>query len=265
MAVLAIFRIRRDTSANWTAVNPVLELGEPGLETNTRRVKYGDGATAWNALPYSTAVVAFADVTGKPTTLAGYGITDAQPLDSDLTAIAALSTTSFGRALLALADAAALRTAAGLGTMATQNANGVAITGGALAGITAATFGLGANNFQITTTGQHLRLMNGAELGNIQLQSTGQLDIWAHGDNATDIVRVLTGSGSGTIRGTFSTTGLAVVGSVKSSSYTVATVPSASTHGAGAQIYVSNESGGAVMAFSDGTNWRRVTDRAIVS
>lgn len=37
-----------------------------------------------------------------------------QPLDSDLTAIAALSTTSFGRALLALADASALRTAAGL-------------------------------------------------------------------------------------------------------------------------------------------------------
>lgn len=37
-----------------------------------------------------------------------------QPLDSDLTAIAALTTTSFGRAVLALADAAALRTAAGL-------------------------------------------------------------------------------------------------------------------------------------------------------
>lgn len=33
----------------------------------------------------------------------------------------------------------------------------------------------------------------------------------------------------------------------------------------GATIYVSNESGGAVVAFSDGTNWRRVTDRAIVS
>jgi hypothetical protein len=43
----------------------------------------------------------------------------AQPVDSDLTAIAALTTTTFGRALLALADAAALRTAAGLGTAAT--------------------------------------------------------------------------------------------------------------------------------------------------
>lgn len=42
-----------------------------------------------------------------------------QPLDSDLTAIAALSTTSYGRAFLALADAAAGRTALGLGTAAT--------------------------------------------------------------------------------------------------------------------------------------------------
>jgi hypothetical protein len=41
-----------------------------------------------------------------------------QPLDSDLTAIAALSTTTYGRALLALADAAAGRTALGLGTAA---------------------------------------------------------------------------------------------------------------------------------------------------
>jgi hypothetical protein len=37
-----------------------------------------------------------------------------QPLDSDLTAIAALSTTLFGRSLLALADAAALRSTAGV-------------------------------------------------------------------------------------------------------------------------------------------------------
>lgn len=44
-----------------------------------------------------------------------------QPLDSDLTAIAALTTTSFGRSFLALADAAAARTLAGLGTAATQN------------------------------------------------------------------------------------------------------------------------------------------------
>lgn len=45
---------------------------------------------------------------------------DVQPLDSDLTAIAALSTTSYGRSLLALADAAAGRTSLGLGSAATH-------------------------------------------------------------------------------------------------------------------------------------------------
>ena len=42
-----------------------------------------------------------------------------QPVDSDLTAIAALSTTAYGRAFLALADAAAGRSALGLGSAAT--------------------------------------------------------------------------------------------------------------------------------------------------
>ena len=46
--------------------------------------------------------------------------------------------------------------------------------------------------------------------------------------------------------------------------YTVSTVPTASLW-RGGTIYVSDETGGAVMAFSDGTNWRRSTDRAVVS
>jgi len=45
--------------------------------------------------------------------------------------------------------------------------------------------------------------------------------------------------------------------------YAVAGLPSAAR--SGQIIYVTNETGGAVLAFSDGTNWRRVTDRAIVS
>lgn len=46
--------------------------------------------------------------------------------------------------------------------------------------------------------------------------------------------------------------------------YTVATLPTASGV-AGSEIYVSDETGGGTLAFSDGTNWRRVQDRAIVS
>jgi len=50
-------QLRRDTAANWTAANPVLGLAEPGLETDTNLIKYGDGATAWNSLPYAGANV----------------------------------------------------------------------------------------------------------------------------------------------------------------------------------------------------------------
>lgn len=46
--------------------------------------------------------------------------------------------------------------------------------------------------------------------------------------------------------------------------YTVGTVPSAASN-ARRMIYVSNETGGAIPAFSDGTNWRRMTDRAVVA
>jgi hypothetical protein len=46
-------------------------------------------------------------------------------------------------------------------------------------------------------------------------------------------------------------------------SYTVATVPAATT--AGKMIYVSNEAGGATVAFSNGSNWKRVQDLATIS
>ena len=46
---------RRDTAANWTSNNPILALGETGWETDTGRVKLGDGATTWTNLQYAAA------------------------------------------------------------------------------------------------------------------------------------------------------------------------------------------------------------------
>ena len=87
----------------------------------------------------------------QPTTLAGYSISDAQPLDATLTALAGVTTaanqliyatgsdtfavtnfSSYGRTLVDDADAAAARTTLGLGTIATQDANNVSITGGSI-------------------------------------------------------------------------------------------------------------------------------------
>lgn len=47
-------------------------------------------------------------------------------------------------------------------------------------------------------------------------------------------------------------------------SYAVADLPAASLW-TGAIVYVSDETGGATIAFSDGTNWRRAQDRAVAS
>jgi hypothetical protein len=63
--------------------------------------------------------------------------------------------------------------------------------------------------------------------------------------------------------GTIVTSGLIYPDQFVLPSFTTTTLPSAGI--AGAMIYVTNETGGAVPAFADGTNWRRVTDRAIVS
>jgi hypothetical protein len=45
-------RLRRDSSTNWTTINPILLLGEPGFETDTNKLKIGNGTDTWNNLPY---------------------------------------------------------------------------------------------------------------------------------------------------------------------------------------------------------------------
>jgi len=89
-----------------------------GATANASNAELRDRAT-------HTGTQAWSTITSTPTTLAGYGIADAQPLDSDLTAIAALATTSYGRSFLALADAAAARTAVGLGVAVVSDVTGI--------------------------------------------------------------------------------------------------------------------------------------------
>lgn len=45
--------LRRDTVANWTSVNPILDLAEVGVITDATEytIKIGDGITVWNNLP----------------------------------------------------------------------------------------------------------------------------------------------------------------------------------------------------------------------
>jgi hypothetical protein len=43
---------KRGTAVIMTANNPTLAAGEIGLETDTLKIKIGDGVTAWNSLSY---------------------------------------------------------------------------------------------------------------------------------------------------------------------------------------------------------------------
>ena len=45
-------RLRRDPAATWTTNNPILALGEPGFETDTNKLKIGNGTDHWNDLDY---------------------------------------------------------------------------------------------------------------------------------------------------------------------------------------------------------------------
>jgi len=104
-----------------------------------------------------------------------------QPLDSDLTAIAALSTTTYGRALLAMADAAAGRSALGLAGLSID-ANGVA----SLTGSAAAYRAYGPNT-------NYLALSHNGTLGNIN-NPTGDVVLSA---SNIDIARVRSETAAG--------------------------------------------------------------------
>jgi hypothetical protein len=58
-------QLRGDTAANWASVNPVLLNNELGLETDTKKLKVGNGSTAWNSLAYFPSIVTGGTVLGN--------------------------------------------------------------------------------------------------------------------------------------------------------------------------------------------------------
>jgi len=46
------FRFKGSEAANWTSYNPILASREPGIETDTLKMKVGNGVDLWTDLPY---------------------------------------------------------------------------------------------------------------------------------------------------------------------------------------------------------------------
>ena len=140
--VTAKIQLRKGTAAAWTSANPVLLSGEVGFETDTLKLKIGDGTTSWTSLAYhhdpdlaaTYAAIAHthsgvyepadatllkqADVDDTPVN----GVTTAPVSSNWAYDHAALSTahgiSSFGATLVDAADAATARGTLGLGTAA---------------------------------------------------------------------------------------------------------------------------------------------------
>lgn len=64
--------IRRDIAENWISVNPILAEGEQGFETDTKKMKVGDGYTAWINLSYiSSGAESFIGLSDVPSSYSG--------------------------------------------------------------------------------------------------------------------------------------------------------------------------------------------------
>lgn len=49
---MTTIQLKRGIAADWTSTNPTLAAGEAGFETDTGKLKIGDGTTAWTSLGY---------------------------------------------------------------------------------------------------------------------------------------------------------------------------------------------------------------------
>ena len=90
MAVVTQIQLRRGTASQWTSANPVLAAGEQGFETDTNKIKIGNGSSAWNSLSYIGAGTVTSIVAG--TGLTGGTITSSGTIAIDTSVTADLST-----------------------------------------------------------------------------------------------------------------------------------------------------------------------------
>lgn len=292
------FQLPGYTAAEWSTGNPVLLAREFAAETDTGQYKLGDGATAWADLPYQAfwsrwgriggslanqadltqaldakAPLASPTLTGTPTA----------PTPGTSAGDKEIATVAYVVAAIArLVDAspAALDTLKELATALGNDADFAGTVTKALAGKaplasptltgTTTTAGLraaGDTMFVVEATSAKLpagRTGQGLEWFSTGVQSYNR-STGAYGsflvDSALTRFRY-----NGTPRVEVGELGMSMLaGSLKLATYTVATLPNAAVHGAGAMIFVSNDAGGSTPAFSDGTSWRRVADRAVVA
>ncbi len=85
----SIIQLRGGTASAWTTANPTLAQKEMGIETDTNKIKLGDGTTAWTSLGYfetgEVTLAASQVLTNKTITFADNTLTGVQAADADTT------------------------------------------------------------------------------------------------------------------------------------------------------------------------------------
>ena len=175
-------RINVKTAAEWTSANPVLQAGELGYESDTGKLKVGNGASSWGALSYTSATTDTSSATNFTSTLQVNGsdvTTDAdigstiQAYDANLTGFVAACNlpTSDGSANQVLqtdgAGTISFATQSG-GSLSDQGVTASAAELNVLDGMTATTAELNVLD-GITATTAELNYMDGVT-SNVQTQ-----------------------------------------------------------------------------------------------
>lgn len=62
-----VLQLRTGSATQWAASTRILAVGEPGVETDSGRIKIGDGANLWSALPWSGAAISKSSTNGALT------------------------------------------------------------------------------------------------------------------------------------------------------------------------------------------------------
>ena len=57
-------QLRGGTAAQWASANPILAERELVVETDTKKIKIGDGVTTYNSLPYNPMVGQATEIDG---------------------------------------------------------------------------------------------------------------------------------------------------------------------------------------------------------
>lgn len=184
MAVVTQIQVRRGTASQWTSTNPTLAAGEFGFETDTNKLKCGNGSTAWNSLTY---INNDGDITGVTagTGISGGGTSGTVTVSIDTSVTADLSTaqTLTNKTLTAPVINLALNAQTGTTYTFVAGDNGKLVTA---SNASAQTYSIPTNATTAFPIGTQINIIQiGAGQVTIQAASSGTTTVSSTGGTAT--------------------------------------------------------------------------------